>query len=162
MCIALRHVTAEECGRLHELQQLGFRALLDKYNDVTTNPGAESQERILSRFDADGVDQYWIVLDAAEIGYIRIQQMEGGVCRLSQMFILPDFQSKGYAQLAIALAEAKYPHAKRWELDTIKQETKLCHLYEKMGYRLTGAQKQIQPGMDLADYAKEPWNEICR
>ncbi len=70
------------------------------------------------------------------------------------MFILPEFQRKGYAQKAIKQAESYYHEAKKWVLDTIKQEDVLCHLYEKMGYTLTGIERNIKPGMDLVNYAK--------
>ncbi|WP_058302964.1 GNAT family N-acetyltransferase [Gorillibacterium timonense] len=99
-------------------------------------------------------DQYLIALDCENIGYIRIQRLDEITYRLSQMFILPKFQNKGYAQLAIQYAEILYPEAEKWVLDTIKQETKLCHLYEKMGYKLTGIEHNIKSGMDLVDYAK--------
>ena len=75
-------------------------------------------------------------------------------CHLSQMFILPHYQGNGYAQQAIKQIESLNPQAKHWILDTIKQEPKLCYLYEKMGYKQTGIVKNIKDGMDLVDYAK--------
>ena len=71
------------------------------------------------------------------------------------MCILPDHQGKGYAQQVVKKVEALYTQTKRWELDTIKQETKLCYLYGKMGYKLTGRQTHIKDGMDLVDYVKQ-------
>ena len=154
MGITLCSVAMDESIILHEMQKLAFRALLDKYRDDATSPGAEPLQRIQQLLANDTVDHYWIQLDSTNIGYIRIQQKENRVCRLSRMFLLPAFQGHGYAQDAIRQAEAKYPLAQKWELDTIKQEAKLCHLYEKMGYRLSGGTYQIQPGMDLVDYTK--------
>ena len=55
---------------------------------------------------------------------------------------------------AIKAVEAKYPYARRWELDTILQEAKLCYLYEKMGYRKTGQVKNVKDGMDLVYYER--------
>jgi hypothetical protein len=70
------------------------------------------------------------------------------------MFILPVFQGNSYAQAAIKQAERLYPETTKWVLDTIKQEKKLCHLYEKMGYKLTGVEENIKLGMDIVYYAK--------
>jgi len=163
MEITLKNVTIDECEKLHEMQLLGFQALLEKYQDFDTSPGAETLEKVRWRFENTAADQYWIQLGAESIGYIRIYEnigfvreyaAEESVCRLSMMFILPAFQGQGHAQEAIRLAEAKYPQARAWELDTIKQETKLRHLYEKMGYRLAGTEHNIKPGMDLVDYVK--------
>ena len=50
--------------------------------------------------------------------------------------------------------EALYPNADSWELDTILQEEKLCHLYEKLGYRRTDQIKPIKEGMDLVFFEK--------
>ena len=163
MGVALQHVTIDECKKLHEMQLLGFQALLEKYQDYDTSPGAETLEKVRWRFENPAVGQYWIQLDTERIGYIRVYEnigfvrkyeTEENVCRLSMLFILPAFQGLGYAQEAIRLAEAKYPQAQAWELDTIKQEAKLRHLYEKMGYRPAGTEHNIKPGMDLVDYIK--------
>jgi len=52
------------------------------------------------------------------------------------------------------MAESLHKNAVNWELDTIKQETKLCYLYEKMGYRQTGKEVKIKDGMDIVSYRK--------
>ena len=67
---------------------------------------------------------------------------------------MPEYQGNGYAQQALSAIEALYPFAKSWNLDTIKQEPKLCHLYEKMGYRRTGKENTIKEGMTLVFYEK--------
>lgn len=51
--------------------------------------------------------------------------------------------------------EEMYPQAEAWRLDTIKEEAKLCHLYEKLGYRRTGQEEVLQPGMTIAYYEKQ-------
>ena len=150
----LKQANIKDSEKIHRMQVIGFKALLEKYQDHDTNPGAETLERVRSRFASDIIDHYFISLQDKDIGYIRIVRMGEGVFRLSQMFILPEYQNSGYAQMAIKQMELLYPDAKKWILDTIKQETKLCHLYEKMGYKLTGTVKNIKQGMDFVDYAK--------
>jgi Acetyltransferase (GNAT) family. len=154
MNIELIKLKIEDCDKIHKMQQIGFAALLEKYQDYDTSPGAESFERIKQRFMYNTIDHYFIRLGDEDIGYIRIRYLEDNAYRLSQMFILPEFQNRGYAQQAIAKAESFYPQAQKWILDTIKQEPKLCHLYEKMGYKRTGTENNIKPGMDLVDYEK--------
>ena len=52
--------------------------------------------------------------------------------------------------------EKKFSQVKTWYLDTIKQCTKLIHLYLKVGYKIIfGKQKHIQPGMDLVYFFKK-------
>jgi len=156
MEIHLEKASINDCEKIHHMQMLGFQALLDKYQDYETNPGAETLEQIKMRFMYSQIDHFFIKLQDEEIGYIRINsRVDENTCRLSQMFILPEHQGHRYAQQAITQVESLYPQAKHWILDTIKQEAKLCHLYEKMGYKQTGTQKNIKDGMDLIDYAKQ-------
>ena len=154
MEINLKKAVFEDCEEIYALQIKSFCALLRKYEDYDYSPGAEKIEKTHSRFREHG-SVYWLIeLCGKRIGAIRICN-QGELCKLKQIFILPEYQGKGYAQAAISIAEGLYPHAKRWELDTILQEDKLCYLYEKMGYRKTGMTEKIKEGMDLVFYSKE-------
>lgn len=73
--------------------------------------------------------------------------------RISPIFILPAFQGRGIAQEVIRLCEEAHG-SENWELDTILQEPKNCHLYEKMGYRRTGRTEVINERLTLVFYAK--------
>lgn len=154
MGITLRKAQPEDCKKIHEMQVVSFRALLDKYKDYNTNPAAESIEIIESKMAQEFTDYYLVCLNDEIIGAIRIVRLGDDAYRISPMFILPEYQNKGYAQEAILLVESLYPQSKHWELDTIKQETKLCHLYEKMGYIPTGKEEPIQDNMTIVFYAK--------
>ena len=154
MALHLRKATVEDSKKIHQIQIDGFKNLLEKYKDYDTNPGAETIDKVKARFDFDSVDQYFICLNDEAIGYLRVYRVDVYTVRLSQMFILPAFQGNGYAQAAMAQVEKLYPNAATWTLDTIKQEPKLRHLYEKMGYKLTGAEKNIKQGMDIVYYEK--------
>lgn len=152
--INLHKATVDDCREIHELQIKSFEELLTKYNDTKTNPGAESYERILERFNQDFTDYYLIQYNNMNVGAIRIVRFDVDVCRISPMFILPEYQGNGVAQQAIQAVELLYPHAKSWTLDTIKEEEKLCHLYEKMGYKKTGKEEKLQEDMTIIYYAK--------
>lgn len=51
---------------------------------------------------------------------------------MKQIYLLPDVQRNGYAQTAIKLAEALYPAAKRWGIDTVQQKESFA-IYMKNG-----------------------------
>lgn len=153
MAVTLQKAKKSDCRKIHEMQVKAFGPLLEKYQDFDTNPAAETAERIVQRFGQEFTDYYLIRLDNVDIGGVRICDF-GEVCRLSPIFILPEFQGCGYAQQAMLLLEARYPQARQWKLDTILQEEKLCCLYEKMGYRKTGEYHKIKDSMDLVYYAK--------
>jgi len=152
--VTLTRATQQDCPQIYDLQIRSFRTLLDKYQDHAFSPGAEPYERTLQRF-AESFTHFWLISVAGTtIGAIRVCDF-GALCKLKQIFILPEWQQMGYAQQAVRQVEALYPQAERWELDTILQEDKLRHLYEKMGYVPTGEIRPIQDDMDLIFYAKD-------
>lgn len=154
MEISLQKANNNDCAGIHALQIEAFAELLEKYHDTASNPGAEPLERIVQRMEQPFTDYYWIRLDGRNIGAIRIARDGAESCRIAPVFVLPAYHNKGYAQQAIRLAEALYPNAVVWTLDTILQEEKLCHLYEKLGYRQTGERHELQPGMTIVFYEK--------
>ena len=119
MCIHLKKVNLEDSEKVHEMQKQGFKALLEKYKDYDTNPGAKTLEKVKWRFTLDNIDQYFIFLCNIAIGYFRVHRIDEVTCRLSQMFILPEYQVNGYAQTAITQAELLYPAVEKWNLDKL-------------------------------------------
>ena len=151
--ITLKKASVSDSSELYDLQIKSFKQLLDKYQDYDYSPGAEKPERTVQRLSEDFTAYYFICLDEKNIGGLRICDF-GELCKLKQIYILPEYQDNGYAQTAIILSEELHPNARRWEVDTILQEDKLCHLYEKMGYKKTGRIDNIKDGMDIVYYAK--------
>lgn len=153
MPIGLDIATITDAQEIHDLQIKSFKALLEKYQDYDFSPGAEKLERTIQRLHEPITDYYFISLGGKHIDALRICHFDK-LCKLKQIFILPEYQGCGYAQKAIAIAESLYPSAEKWELDTILHEEKLCYLYEKLGYRKTGKVEHIMNGMDIVFYAK--------
>ena len=140
--------------RLWEMQVKAFAELLQKYQDYETNPGAESFERIMQKYDFTGTAYYFIVADGIEVGSIRIiDKKDGSRKRISPLWIMPEYRNKGYAQQAILAAEEIYG-SDNWKLDTILQEKGNLHLYEKLGYKPTGKIEKINNLMDIIYYEK--------
>lgn len=151
--IALRRAAEADYLTLHRMQVTCFLPLLEKYHDDAISPAAEQPERMLARLREPITDYYFIVHDGADIGAVRIIS-RGTVRVIKQLYILPEHQGKGLGQAAIAAVEVRYPDTTRWELDTIAEEAKLCHLYEKMGYLRVGIVMTVHDGMHIVGYAK--------
>ena len=151
--VFLKKASVADAEELYQMQVQAFLPLLYRYRDYETNPAAEEPERTLGRLQREGSHYYFILQNGKKVGAIRIQQ-QGETCRISPIFVLPEHQGNGYAQKALALVEDLYPGALRWELDTILQEPKLCHLYEKSGYCQTGEEIPVNDKMSLVVYQK--------
>lgn len=156
--VQLMKASMKDCSLLHKMQVLSFQSLLEKYKDVDTNPGAESIERVKERMKQVYTDYYLISVQKAMVGGIRIIRLQNDLCRISPMFILPEFQGNGYAQEVIKEIERLYPQTIMWTLDTIKEESLLCHLYEKMGYKATGKEEKLQENLTIKYYCKQTKN----
>lgn len=134
MGVNLQKVTADDLKLIHKMQVESFTALLEKYQDFDGNPGAETFEKIKKRFESARGYYYFITDDDVKVGV--------------------KFRNKGYAQKAMLLTEEIYGSG-HWFLDTLKEEPSLCHLYEKMGYKLSGKITKVSNIQTLVEYRKE-------
>ncbi|MBP3637936.1 MAG: GNAT family N-acetyltransferase [Clostridia bacterium] len=154
MQVTLRLVQREEAEALWQLQIQGFAQLLERYQDLDTNPAAEPLEKTVMRLEQPQRSFYFILADGEKVGAISVRDMGDGWKKLGPLWVLPEWQGRGIAQAAIRLAEELHG-AHQWRLDTILQEKGNCHLYEKMGYRQTGETRTVNERMTLVDYVKE-------
>ncbi|MCM1183119.1 MAG: GNAT family N-acetyltransferase [Roseburia sp.] len=155
MEIELFRATVGDAKELHAMQVKAFKELLEKYQDFDTSPANETVEKVEARLKQAFTFYYFIGIGRQKVGAIRIVDKKdaGKNKKISPIFILPEFQGKGIAQEAIRLCEEVHG-IENWELDTILQEPKNCHLYEKMGYRQTGKTKAINEKLTLVFYEK--------
>ena len=156
MVLTLVRASLADAELIWEMQKQDFAPLLDKYQDMDTNPAAEPLSRVIMRLKQPFTYYYLIQEDGCTAGAIRIvdKQEPGKRKRISPLFILPEHQGRGLAQQAIIAAEDLHG-VHDWELDTIAQEAGNCHLYEKMGYRATGQSTAINERLTLIFYQKD-------
>lgn len=161
MEVKLLRANVSDAKEIHTMQIESFKELLEKYQDFDTNPGNESVERVEARLKQDFTFYYFICIGQQKVGAIRIVDKKevGSNKRISPLFVLPEFQGKGIAQEAIRLCEEMHGNG-NWELETILQEPKNCHLYEKMGYRQTGKIEVINERLTLIFYEKKEADRI--
>lgn len=152
--IKLVKATISDCEEIHNIRFDAFSPLLEKYRDYDTNPANKPIEHIIQNIQNPALDFYLIKYNNKNIGYIRIRRVDEHKCNFSQIAIVREYQGNGYAQEVIKQVEAIYPNVQNWELETIKQEDKLRHLYEKMDYKFTGKEDNIKDGMDIVFYEK--------
>ena len=125
---------------------------MDRYHDDDINPYNESYEKV--KYKIENYFYYFIVIDGKVVGAIAINdKKDGSKKKIAPLYILPEFQNRGYAQLAIK--EVEKIHGKdNWRLDTILEEKGNCHLYEKFGYKQTGKFEKISDIQTIVFYEK--------
>ncbi len=157
--IELKLVTEGESESLHRLQVEAFMPLYEKYQDDDTSPAKESLKRVTEKIIEENSDFYFIVFRGEKVGGVRVRWHQGkkvyeNVNWISPIFIIPKFQNKGIASTVIEQLFDIYPYTIEWRLDTIKQETGNCHLYEKCGFVRVGEDIVVNEKMTLVDYVK--------
>lgn len=152
MPIHLKRAQLSDAETMHRMQVAAFLPLLQKYHDTAISPACESVQRVREKIAAD---RYYFIMDGdAVVGGIRVVTHAGRPKVISPLFILREYQNRGYATRAVRAAEALHGEH-RWRLDTILEEPGNCHLYEKLGYRRVGAPQRVNAGMTIVDYEKE-------
>ena len=154
MSINLRLVDIAECEKLWKMQVEAFSELLEKYRDYETNPANEPMSKVEDRLRQSFTYYYFIMDEETAVGAVRVVDMkDGSQKRISPIFIMAEYRGKGYAQAAITAVEELHG-SENWSLGTILQEAGNCYLYEKMGYRRTGATEVINERMTIIGYEK--------
>ena len=137
MSIKLVRIGVNDAEKLWTMQVQAFQKLLDKYQDLETNPANETKEKIKTKLLQKQTFFYYIYEGNDIVGAI----------------IMEKFRNKGLAQKAFC--EIERIHGKdNWELDTIFQEKGNCYLYEKLGYIRIGEIDRINDRMDIVHYIK--------
>lgn len=155
MDIVLTKATLDDAEEIHRMQLRSFKSLLDKYRDYDISPGAEPLQKVVDRLSQSFTRYYLIEADTEPVGAIRVVLLdEGSRCRISPVFVIPEYQDKGIAQRVFSLIETMYHPVRGWELETILEEKGNCHLYEKIGYEKTGRYEKIHDKMTLVYYEK--------
>lgn len=154
MSIKLVRIGVNDAEKLWTMQVQAFQKLLDKYQDLETNPANETKEKIKTKLLQKKTFFYYIYEGNDIVGAIRvIDKKDGSRKRVAPVFIMEKFRNKGLAQKAFC--EIERIHGKdNWELDTIFQEKGNCYLYEKLGYIRIGEIDRINDRMDIVHYIK--------
>ena len=73
MEISLKQViTEKELKNLWKMQICAFSDLLSKYKDFETNPGAESLERVIEKYQQPWTKYYFIINGDIIVGGVRV------------------------------------------------------------------------------------------
>lgn len=154
MSIKLVRIGVNDAEKLWTMQVQAFQKLLDKYQDLETNPANETKEKIKTKLLQKQTFFYYIYEGNDIVGAIRvIDKKDGSRKRVAPVFIMEKFRNKGLAQKSFC--EIERIHGKdNWELDTIFQEKGNCYLYEKLGYIRIGEIDRINDRMDIVHYIK--------
>lgn len=145
----------KDLPKILEIQKEAFKQFYLKYRDKETSPYKEILQDIERKFAMANSRYYLIQVNFINVGFIRIiTNRNKSAARISPMAILPQFENRGYGKQAIYDIESRFPTIKEWNLDTIKQETKLINFYLDLGYKCLDKEVVIHKGMHISYFRK--------
>lgn len=145
---------ARDLDAAFAIQRAAFQPLYETYHD-DMSPYLESKSVLLQKYLSPGTYGYLFVESGVPVGAVRVRiDPEHKTAKISALAVHPLHQGCGIAQAALRQIEHIHDDVTTWHLSTILQEKRNCHLYEKLGYRQTGAFEQINDTMTLVFYEK--------
>ncbi|MFP7478252.1 GNAT family N-acetyltransferase [Terribacillus saccharophilus] len=154
MHITLHKARLADAEQIHECQIAAFQPLLEKYQDMDSNPANEPLSRTIDRINRPDGGFYKIMTEGQFMGAICLYSKEPDVYWISPIFIHPDHQGNGIAQQVLKLTEDMHSDVRIWRVATLREETGNCLLYEKMGYQRTGKIQKLNDRATLIYYEK--------
>jgi len=157
--VTLTLATEKDAELIHLMKYEAFLPLYEIYQDDETSPVKESIDKVIWQLTHPNSHYYLIQANGETVGAVRVRHtMEPNAPQkeehISPIFILPEHQNKGIAQIAMRKLFELYPDTGVWNLATIKQEARNCHFYEKLGFVRTGSEKVINDKMTIIGYEK--------
>lgn len=152
----LQAVLENDLPEVQQMYHLAFAELYQRYHDDQTDPYCESLATLTWKWQQPDRHYYFYLVDHQRVGLICVHDdpQSAQTKRISPLLILPTFQGNGYALKMIQAVQQQYSAATCWQVDTIAQESKLMHLYQRAGFQQTGQQIELQPGMTITYFEK--------
>lgn len=152
MGLKIARTHSGEAAALLEIQKEAFQSDLKKYQDYDSSPAAETLE--FFKYKLKHSYHYTIFADNKIIGGVCVVKVTDDHYRLFRIFLSRKYQNRGIGAKVLPYIEKKYPQAKKWSLDTPKDNPVTRHFYEKYGYKKTKEYK-VNERLTLVEYEKK-------
>ena len=163
MDIKIKPTVESDVTELCSIQKAAFLPLYEKYHDEG-NPYLRGSEDITKRLNSECFRYFTIWRNYDIVGGVLYKSkgstpfhdhLDMGHYYLQRIYIKPDLQCNGIAQIAISLCEKEFSDAECFWVDFPNDLEKNKRCYTKVGFCDTGKRLQIQPDLILACYKKD-------
>lgn len=151
MNLKIQRTHLKEARELLQIQKEAFKSDLQRYDDFPYSPAAESLPMLIDRIKNSY--HYSVFINNELAGALDIRKLSHDHYYLYRVYLKPSFHNKGYGSHIMKWMENEFPDAKRWSLDTPKDNAQNHHFYEKLGYKEIGEHKLTRK-LTLLDYEK--------
>ncbi|MGE8204521.1 GNAT family N-acetyltransferase [Heyndrickxia sp. NPDC080065] len=141
----------QDADELFAIQKEAFKSDFEKYHDYQTSPYTESYEEFMWRLRHSF--HFTIYEGDKIVGGMNIMKISNTHYRIHQVFLKPSCQNKGFGSEIMKQVEDSFKAAKKWSLNTPKDNARNRHFYEKLGYKKIDEHK-INDKLTLIEYVK--------
>ena len=129
--ITITPVKESELKLIWKIQIKAFENDFKENSDFS--PGGETFEKFLGKKSKFIIKK--ICLNEKIIGALCIREyLKKDNWKISRIFILPEYQRKGYGKKTLTLLEEEYSFVKKWTLETSEKNIQSQNFYKKNGY----------------------------
>jgi len=132
MEIIIKKASLKDASDILHVQMAAFESEGKLYNDFTISPLVETIEQVVKDFDTHIILKS-VLNNGQLVGSVR-GVMQGDICWLSRLSVLPEYQKKGIGTNLMLEIEKCFPKACRYELAAGSKSYGNINLYKKLGY----------------------------
>jgi ribosomal protein S18 acetylase RimI-like enzyme len=152
MELIIRRTFIEEAEELLAIQKEAFSEDLKKYKDFDTSPATEPIKKLLYKINKNF--HYTILMKDKIIGGAELRLDSESECYINRIFLLPEFQNKGFGTEIMKYFEREFSSVKKWTLCTPHLNFRNHRFYEKLGYKKVG-EHIVMKGLNLIMYERQ-------
>jgi len=130
--VDLRAASIEDAPEILEVQRLAYWSEGELYQDFALPPIVQTLEELRAEFH--GFHVLVATTKGKVIGAVRGRE-QGDNCRITRLFVHPDWRRHGVGARLMAAIEASFPRTPRFELFTAWKSVANLRFYERLGYR---------------------------
>ncbi len=150
--ITIEHANSEDAEILAEISKRAFDSDVEHGAPGEGGPpGYDSPDHQRQMIENKSGDYLKILYDGKIVGGTTVWPVSNTHHEIFNVFVDPDYHRKGIGKESFRLIMEKYPHAKRWTLDTPEWNTRTKSYYEHLGFRQYGIFRWV-PTFDLRAY----------
>ncbi len=138
MDIIIKKADKGDAENILKIQRMSFISEAELYNDYNIAPLIQTLDELRNDFDSYVILK--AIADNKIVGSVKAR-LNDNICWIGRLIVLPQYQNQGIGKTLMAAIEDCFPCAEKYELVTGSKSVKNIHLYNKLGYRITGEEK---------------------
>jgi len=137
--IKIEKASKADAADILEIQKKAFLSEAKLYNDYQIGALTQTRDELVKDFDVYVFLK--AVLDDGRIAGSVKARVSGNSCWIGRLIVLPEYQKQGIGRKLMEAVEGCFPDAAKYELGTGSKSVQNIRFYKKLGYKISGEEK---------------------